>query len=154
LAAQRAHHASKSLIYAPFSLVKIVSTMDDDDGKFKQDLSACNASHDRLIETPLDGPPSDWKPLFIEWLTELKAAAQRKNSKVQHVYAKAIRSLRKYPLPLSCGSEAVKLEVELQYIATGAAMMLFVCRVLDEALPNCWTTRFNHTALPTIGCLL
>eukprot|EP00045_Choanoeca_perplexa_P012384 m.134895 g.134895 ORF g.134895 m.134895 type:complete len:726 (+) comp15985_c0_seq3:128-2305(+) len=58
----------------------------------------------------LDGPPSDWKPLFIQWLTELKAIAQRKNSKVQHVYAKAIRSMKKYPLPLSCGSEAIKLE--------------------------------------------
>ncbi|XP_054707862.1 crossover junction endonuclease MUS81-like [Uloborus diversus] len=49
-------------------------------------------------------------PLFEQWLTEWKAEAAEKGLKTQFTYAKALSSLRKYPLPLSSGKEAKILE--------------------------------------------
>ncbi|XP_035216599.1 crossover junction endonuclease MUS81-like isoform X2 [Stegodyphus dumicola] len=49
-------------------------------------------------------------PLFEKWLTEWKDDAKEKGLKTQYVYAKALSSLKKYPLPLSSGKEAKILE--------------------------------------------
>ncbi|GFU51335.1 crossover junction endonuclease MUS81 [Nephila pilipes] len=49
-------------------------------------------------------------PLFVKWLTEWKQDAAEKGLKVQYTYAKALSSLKKYPLPLSSGKEAKMLE--------------------------------------------
>ncbi|KAL3212550.1 hypothetical protein MRX96_007963 [Rhipicephalus microplus] len=39
----------------------------------------------------------DPNPLFTKWLQEWKEAAVASNSKLQHVYGKALKSLSKYP---------------------------------------------------------
>ncbi|CAL1274862.1 unnamed protein product [Larinioides sclopetarius] len=49
-------------------------------------------------------------PLFVKWLTEWKQDAAEKGMKLQYTYAKALSSLKKYPLPLSSGKEAKILE--------------------------------------------
>ncbi|XP_015904449.2 crossover junction endonuclease MUS81 isoform X1 [Parasteatoda tepidariorum] len=49
-------------------------------------------------------------PLFVKWLTEWKQEASEKGLKLQYTYAKALSSLKKYPLPLSSGKEAKILE--------------------------------------------
>lgn len=49
-------------------------------------------------------------PLFEKWLVEWKQEAAEKGMKIQYTYAKALASLRKYPLPLSSGKEAKILE--------------------------------------------
>ncbi|XP_077536358.1 structure-specific endonuclease subunit MUS81-like [Haemaphysalis longicornis] len=52
----------------------------------------------------------DPNPLFTKWLQEWKDAAVAHNSKAQHVYGKALKSLGKYPLVLKSGKEAKILE--------------------------------------------
>lgn len=52
----------------------------------------------------------DPNPLFTKWLQEWKEAAVASNSKLQHVYGKALKSLSKYPLVLKTGKEAKILE--------------------------------------------
>ncbi|KAL1446162.1 hypothetical protein MTO96_044661, partial [Rhipicephalus appendiculatus] len=52
----------------------------------------------------------DPNPLFTKWLQEWKEAAAASNSKLQHVYGKALKSLKKYPLVLKSGKEAKILE--------------------------------------------
>ncbi|XP_070570245.1 crossover junction endonuclease MUS81-like [Ptychodera flava] len=49
-------------------------------------------------------------PLFLQWLTEWYDTAADNSSKMQYVYAKAIDSLKKYPLPLRSGKEAKILQ--------------------------------------------
>ncbi|XP_062310999.1 crossover junction endonuclease MUS81 [Osmerus eperlanus] len=63
-------------------------------------------------------------PLFLQWLTELHDQAKERNLKTQHVYQKAISSLKKYPLPLQNAREA-KI---LQNFGDG------ICKILDEKL--------------------
>lgn len=52
----------------------------------------------------------DPNPLFTKWLQEWKDTAAASNSKAQHVYGRALKSLRKYPLVLKTGQEAKILE--------------------------------------------
>ncbi|XP_037501265.1 crossover junction endonuclease MUS81-like [Rhipicephalus sanguineus] len=52
----------------------------------------------------------DPNPLFTKWLQEWKETAVASNSKLQHVYGKALKSLNKYPLVLKSGKEAKILE--------------------------------------------
>ncbi|KAK8787386.1 hypothetical protein V5799_022835 [Amblyomma americanum] len=52
----------------------------------------------------------DPNPLFTKWLQEWRDAAVASNSKLQHVYGRALKSLRKYPLVLKTGQEAKILE--------------------------------------------
>lgn len=54
--------------------------------------------------------PEDPNPLFTKWLREWKEEAVASNRKTQHVFAKALRSLKKYPLVLQSGKEAKILE--------------------------------------------
>uniref|UniRef100_A0A3B3QWE8 Crossover junction endonuclease MUS81 n=1 Tax=Paramormyrops kingsleyae TaxID=1676925 RepID=A0A3B3QWE8_9TELE len=63
-------------------------------------------------------------PLFLCWLTELRDQARERGLKTQHVYQKAISSLKKYPLPLKNGREA-KI---LQNFGDG------ICKLLDDRL--------------------
>ncbi|XP_064185167.1 crossover junction endonuclease MUS81 isoform X2 [Anguilla rostrata] len=63
-------------------------------------------------------------PLFLHWLSELRDQAKERGMKTQHVYQKAINSLKKYPLPLRNGKEA-KI---LQNFGDG------ICKVLDDRL--------------------
>lgn len=49
-------------------------------------------------------------PLFEKWLTEWKEEAAKKGLKSHNTFAKALKSLKKYPLPLSNGKEAKVLE--------------------------------------------
>ncbi|KAG9346446.1 hypothetical protein JZ751_006757 [Albula glossodonta] len=63
-------------------------------------------------------------PLFLQWLTELRDQAKERGLKTQHVYQKAINSLKKYPLPLQSGREA-KI---LQNFGDG------ICKILDQKL--------------------
>lgn len=55
-------------------------------------------------------PKSCPNPLFLKWLEQWRDEAKSKESKLQYVYSKAITSLKKYPLPLESGKEAVLLE--------------------------------------------
>nr|CAG4644796.1 EOG090X06E6 [Leptodora kindtii] len=50
-------------------------------------------------------PKSCPNPLFERWLQEMKDEAIRKDSRLQHVYSKALKSLQKYPLSLHSGKE-------------------------------------------------
>lgn len=52
----------------------------------------------------------DPNPLFTKWLQEWRDVAAASNSKAQHVYGRALKSLRKYPLVLKTGQEAKILE--------------------------------------------
>ncbi|XP_061091844.1 crossover junction endonuclease MUS81 isoform X2 [Conger conger] len=63
-------------------------------------------------------------PLFLHWLTELRDQAKERGLKTQHVYHKAINSLKKYPLPLRSGKEA-KI---LQNFGDG------ICKILEDRL--------------------
>ncbi|KAK2553821.1 Crossover junction endonuclease MUS81 [Acropora cervicornis] len=63
-------------------------------------------------------------PLFLKWLEQWRDEAKQKNSKLQYTYGKAAAALRKYPLPLSCGKEAMILDNIGDMIA----------RRLDEAM--------------------
>uniref|UniRef100_A0A1B6CER1 Crossover junction endonuclease MUS81 n=2 Tax=Clastoptera arizonana TaxID=38151 RepID=A0A1B6CER1_9HEMI len=49
-------------------------------------------------------------PLFKQWLEEWRDEAIDRNSDLKHVYEKALKSLKKYPLPLSSGKECFVLE--------------------------------------------
>lgn len=63
-------------------------------------------------------------PLFLKWLEEWRDEAKEKNSKLQYTYGKAATALKKYPLPLSCGKDAMILDNIGEMIA----------RRLDEAM--------------------
>lgn len=49
-------------------------------------------------------------PLFLKWLEDWRDEAKQRNSKLQYTYGKAAAALRKYPLPLSCGKDAMILD--------------------------------------------
>ncbi|KAJ1526776.1 hypothetical protein ONE63_008350 [Megalurothrips usitatus] len=49
-------------------------------------------------------------PLFEKWLDDWRQEASDKGSDMQYCFAKALRSLRKYPLPLKTGKECMILE--------------------------------------------
>lgn len=49
-------------------------------------------------------------PIFESWIMEWKEDAEEKNSKMKFVYAKALQSLRKYPLSLPSGKHCSILE--------------------------------------------
>ncbi|XP_047374260.1 crossover junction endonuclease MUS81 isoform X4 [Sciurus carolinensis] len=63
-------------------------------------------------------------PLFVRWLTEWRDEAASRGRRTRFVFQKALRSLRRYPLPLQSGREA-KI---LQHFGDG------LCRMLDERL--------------------
>uniref|UniRef100_H0XWP5 Crossover junction endonuclease MUS81 n=1 Tax=Otolemur garnettii TaxID=30611 RepID=H0XWP5_OTOGA len=63
-------------------------------------------------------------PLFTRWLTEWRDEAASRGRRTRFVFQKALRSLRRYPLPLRSGKEA-KI---LQHFGDG------LCRMLDERL--------------------
>ncbi|XP_074861173.1 structure-specific endonuclease subunit MUS81 isoform X2 [Carettochelys insculpta] len=68
--------------------------------------------------------PACPNPLFVRWLTAWQDEAAAKGKKTQFVYQRALRSLQRYPLPLSSGREAAIL----QHFGDG------ICRRLDEEL--------------------
>ncbi|XP_062051795.1 crossover junction endonuclease MUS81 [Lepus europaeus] len=63
-------------------------------------------------------------PLFVRWLTEWRDEAASRGRRTRFVFQKALRSLRRYPLPLRSGKEA-KI---LQHFGDG------LCRMLEERL--------------------
>ncbi|XP_048952863.1 crossover junction endonuclease MUS81 isoform X6 [Canis lupus baileyi] len=63
-------------------------------------------------------------PLFVRWLTEWRDEAASRGRRTQFVFQKALRSLRRYPLPLRSGKEA-KI---LQHFGDR------LCRMLDQRL--------------------
>lgn len=63
-------------------------------------------------------------PLFVRWLTEWRDEAASRGRRTQFVFQKALRSLRRYPLPLRSGKEA-KI---LRHFGDG------ICRMLDQRL--------------------
>lgn len=63
-------------------------------------------------------------PLFVRWLTEWRDEAASRGRRTQFVFQKALRSLRRYPLPLRSGKEA-KI---LRHFGDG------LCRMLDQRL--------------------
>ncbi|KAJ8045267.1 Crossover junction endonuclease MUS81 [Holothuria leucospilota] len=52
----------------------------------------------------------DPNPLFTRWLTEWRDEAATKGWKTQYAYGKALRSLKKYPMPLSSGKSCSILD--------------------------------------------
>ncbi|XP_004682673.1 PREDICTED: crossover junction endonuclease MUS81 isoform X2 [Condylura cristata] len=70
---------------------------------------------------PLPACPN---PLFVRWLTEWRDEAASRGRRTRFVFQKALRSLRRYPLPLRSGKEA-KI---LQHFGDG------LCRMLDQRL--------------------
>ncbi|XP_008820441.1 crossover junction endonuclease MUS81 isoform X2 [Nannospalax galili] len=63
-------------------------------------------------------------PLFVRWLTEWRDEAASRGRHTRFVFQKALRSLRRYPLPLRSGKEA-KI---LQHFGDR------LCQMLDERL--------------------
>ncbi|XP_009183877.1 crossover junction endonuclease MUS81 isoform X4 [Papio anubis] len=80
---------------------------------------------------PLPACPN---PLFVRWLTEWRDEATRSGRRTRFVFQKALRSLRRYPLPLRSGKEA-KI---LQHFGDG------LCRMLDERLQRHRTSGGDH----------
>uniref|UniRef100_A0A2K6TYU7 Crossover junction endonuclease MUS81 n=1 Tax=Saimiri boliviensis boliviensis TaxID=39432 RepID=A0A2K6TYU7_SAIBB len=80
---------------------------------------------------PLPACPN---PLFVRWLTEWRDEATRSGRRTRFVFQKALRSLRRYPLPLRSGKEA-KI---LQHFGDG------LCRMLDERLQRHQTSGGDH----------
>lgn len=70
---------------------------------------------------PLPACPN---PLFVRWLTEWRDEAASRGRRTRFVFQKALRSLRRYPMPLRSGKEA-KI---LQHFGDG------LCRMLDQRL--------------------
>ncbi|XP_029468035.1 crossover junction endonuclease MUS81 isoform X3 [Rhinatrema bivittatum] len=81
-------------------------------------------------------------PLFLKWLTEWRDAAAEKGKQTQFVYQKAIRSLKKYPLPLRNGKEA-KI---LQNFGDG------ICKMLDEKLEKHYAQHGTEGPLHSLEC--
>nr|SVE75130.1 EOG090X06E6 [Daphnia dolichocephala] len=69
-------------------------------------------------------PKSCPNPLFEKWLIELKEDAVRKDSRLQYVYGKALKSLQKYPLVLESAKECKVL----QHFGEG------LCKIIDKKL--------------------
>ncbi|XP_021120226.1 crossover junction endonuclease MUS81 isoform X2 [Heterocephalus glaber] len=73
-------------------------------------------------------------PLFVRWLTEWRDEAASRGRRTRFVFQKALRSLRRYPLPLHSGKEA-KI---LQHFGDG------LCRMLDERLQQHQASGGDH----------
>ncbi|XP_010955458.2 crossover junction endonuclease MUS81 isoform X5 [Camelus bactrianus] len=73
-------------------------------------------------------------PLFVRWLTEWRDEAASRGRRTQFVFQKALRSLRRYPLPLRSGKEA-KI---LQHFGDG------LCRMLDQRLQQHQASGGDH----------
>ncbi|EFB26204.1 hypothetical protein PANDA_004782, partial [Ailuropoda melanoleuca] len=73
-------------------------------------------------------------PLFVRWLTEWRDEAASRGRRTQFVFQKALRSLRRYPLPLRSGKEA-KI---LQHFGDR------LCRMLDQRLQQHKTSGGDH----------
>ncbi|XP_008952332.1 crossover junction endonuclease MUS81 isoform X3 [Pan paniscus] len=80
--------------------------------------------------------PASPNPLFVRWLTEWRDEATRSRRRTRFVFQKALRSLRRYPLPLRSGKEA-KI---LQHFGDG------LCRMLDERLQRHRTSGGDHAS--------
>ncbi|CAK6449745.1 unnamed protein product [Pipistrellus nathusii] len=73
-------------------------------------------------------------PLFVRWLTEWRDEAASRGRRTQFVFQKALRSLRRYPLPLRSGKEA-KI---LRHFGDG------LCRMLDQRLQQHRSSGGDH----------
>ncbi|XP_033612553.1 crossover junction endonuclease MUS81 isoform X7 [Fukomys damarensis] len=73
-------------------------------------------------------------PLFVRWLIEWRDEAASRGRRTRFVFQKALRSLRRYPLPLHSGKEA-KI---LQHFGDG------LCRMLDERLQQHRASSGDH----------
>ncbi|XP_035886111.1 crossover junction endonuclease MUS81 isoform X2 [Phyllostomus discolor] len=73
-------------------------------------------------------------PLFVRWLTEWRDEAASRGRRTQFVFQKALRSLRRYPLPLRSGKEA-KI---LRHFGDG------ICRMLDQRLQQHRSSGGDH----------
>ncbi|XP_074192796.1 crossover junction endonuclease MUS81 isoform X3 [Rhinolophus sinicus] len=73
-------------------------------------------------------------PLFVRWLTEWRDEAAGRGRRTQFVFQKALRSLRRYPLPLRSGKEA-KI---LLHFGDG------LCRMLDQRLQQHRSSGGDH----------
>nr|SVE74188.1 EOG090X06E6 [Daphnia barbata] len=69
-------------------------------------------------------PKSCPNPLFEKWLIELKEDAVKKDSRLQYVYGKALKSLQKYPLVLESAKECKVL----QHFGEG------LCKIIEKKL--------------------
>ncbi|ELW65128.1 Crossover junction endonuclease MUS81 [Tupaia chinensis] len=87
---------------------------------------------------PLPACPN---PLFVRWLTEWRDEAASRGRRTRFVFQKALRSLRRYPLPLRSGKEA-KI---LQHFGDG------LCRMLDERLQQHQASVGDHAPGPLSG---
>ncbi|XP_021494082.1 crossover junction endonuclease MUS81 isoform X2 [Meriones unguiculatus] len=77
-------------------------------------------------------------PLFVQWLTEWRDEAASRGRHTRFVFQKALRSLRRYPLPLRSGKEA-KI---LQHFGDR------LCRMLDERLKQHLASGGDHDPRP------
>lgn len=77
-------------------------------------------NHAKRITVKLKSP----NPLFEKWLTEWRDKATENDSKMQHTFNIALKSLRKYPIPFESGKDCVILK--------GFGPKL--CGMLDEKL--------------------
>ncbi|XP_049748477.1 crossover junction endonuclease MUS81 isoform X2 [Elephas maximus indicus] len=80
-------------------------------------------------------------PLFVRWLTEWRDEAASRGRRTRFVFQKALRSLRRYPLPLRSGKEA-KI---LQHFGDG------LCRMLDERLQQHRASGGDHASVSPPG---
>ncbi|KAG8522612.1 LOW QUALITY PROTEIN: Crossover junction endonuclease MUS81, partial [Galemys pyrenaicus] len=80
---------------------------------------------------PLPACPN---PLFERWLSEWRDEAASRGRRTRFVFQKALRSLRRYPLPLRSGKEA-KI---LQHFGDG------LCRMLDQRLQQHQASGGDH----------
>lgn len=80
-------------------------------------------------------------PLFEQWLSEWLSYAERKNSMKKHALAKALESLRRYPLVMHSGRDCCILDGFGQTI----------CRMIDKQLEVYRGADVGGTDVPTTG---
>ncbi|XP_022363274.1 crossover junction endonuclease MUS81 isoform X4 [Enhydra lutris kenyoni] len=80
-------------------------------------------------------------PLFVRWLTEWRDEAASRGRRTQFVFQKALRSLRRYPLPLRSGKEA-KI---LQHFGDR------LCHMLDQRLQQHEASGGDHAPISSGG---
>eukprot|EP00039_Didymoeca_costata_P001634 m.53953 g.53953 ORF g.53953 m.53953 type:complete len:775 (-) comp10890_c0_seq2:50-2374(-) len=74
-------------------------------------MQANKGSSSTVSVTSSAPPPGNgFNSLFEKWLGEWRIEAQRRDLRTQYLYAKAIKTLKKYPLPLKSAAETLDLD--------------------------------------------
>ena len=101
--------------------------IEDEDSEDSEDSQNSKGDTSTHLDTTLHGNLSHhqeqdrcWKADFIAWIKELQEQAQARNSRLRHVYARAVKSLQAHSGPIHSPFQAAKLP----YIGEGTVKLL------------------------------